>query len=584
MEGIDIIRNSIRDGIRSYLREPNPPTYNLHLNQFAGAGKTTLTIEELENNDQLFLYLTNNHTIASEQIKNQKGLFDLLQIESRRRLCQNEQYKVLADNGINIKQFCPNCSVIQTCDYYQRILEIWKEPQSWVGVHNHLGGLVNAYVNEMDVDVVVLDEYFLPSIFKHTVISYNLIAQSLNIISMMRDCHEKHLMIDFMQEFAFALQNKAVNNIFLWAQIRGYFTHGSPMFLLAFAEEYEERLAHYYFNKGKIFTNIITPLCDAINDINARYIPITMPRYLDYMNSVIIAVIGDQRRYIDISRYDLEALNINCKVMILDATTPVSFYQKVFTRQVRALEKQIAINSTIYQLVSAKYCMRTLDKSEKTRKRLYNIVDLITKKHEEPVLVLSRKKYENDIKAINPAMITTDHYPLVGSNEYEKINVCVIFGTPEPSRDMLERQSILLQCDQNELHYILRETNILQGIHRIRPTLKLETPTYIYLLTSITLPFNHIKAMPIGKLEKLLRGEGTAYVTEETEDRIREDVLTLLEESDKTITEITNTVKGNHEVISEVVKRLVNDDMIELYKDTEIRRGRKTLWFRIKKE
>jgi len=224
--------------------------------------------------------------------------------------------------------------------------------------------------------------------------------------------------------------------------------------------------------------------------------------------------------------------------------------------------------------------MRTLDKNIKTRRRLINLIQLIINKHQEPVLVLSRKKYEEEIKDSNPSYITTDHYPLVGSNEYEKFNVVVIFGTPEPRRDDLHRKSILLGYDEDDLHYIMRETNIIQGIHRIRIALKRNKPTYIYLLTNLLLPFKNVNRMPIGKLESLLRGE-TEYVTEDKEDRIREDILTLLEEKDHTITEIIRKIKGQNTVVSEVIKRLVKDNMIKIYKVNTKTRGRKPIYCKI---
>jgi len=577
-------RSVMRYNIRKYLDLPNPVDYNLHLNLVAGVGKTTIAAEELENADSLFIYLTNNHKLGTEQINNQVALFDKIQIESRRRLCRNPDYRKLADYGINIKHFCPNCPYINVCDYYTRMIEIWGEPQSWIGVHHHLGGLVNTYVNENDVDVVVIDEYFLPSIFKHTIIPYSHLVNTINLISRMEDSREKNLIMDYLNEFAFSLQNKFVNTVYLYSQTFDYFRRSvrKNILLREFAEKYEIRLSNYYFKKKKIFKNIVTPIVEAIIDINKHYVPMTLPDHLEYINNVIQVSIGESKRYVDISRYDLDALDLNCKIMILDATTPTDFYQKLFLRNVKSLEKQLAINSVIYQISSAKYVMRTIDNNIKTRNRLLNIVKLIVDKHKETALVLSRMKYEEDIKMVNPELIITDHYPVLGSNEYEKINICIIFGTPEPKRNMLKRQAILLDCDQDELMYILRETNIIQGIHRIRPALKLGQPTYVYLLTSLPLPFMNVKHISIGKLERLLKNEISGYVTEETEDRIREDILSMLEEDDYSFTDIMSQISGNNVVVSEIINRLMKDDMIEAYKVNTGGRGRKPTYYKIK--
>jgi len=579
MTDIEKTRKDMRKAIRDYLYTPNPPDYNLHLNHFAGAGKSTITAQELEYTDSLFLYLTNNHSIGSEQIIHQKALFNLLQIESRKRLCRHEQFKTLSKYGINIKHFCPSCPHMGVCEYYQRIIEIWHEPQSWIGVHHHLGGLVNSYVAQNDVDVVVIDEYFTNAIYKQTKMYYSHVLNTTNLASNMRDCPEKELLFDFLHEFAYGLQKDYVNTIFLYSQVYHFFrTKGTKESLLDFADEYEMRLAEYFFQKQKIFTNIVTPIFDTVIDINNHYIPMTMPNHMEYIDNIINVVVGDKNKYIDMARYDLDALNLPCKVLILDATTPPSFYRSLFDRQVVALEKEITINSTIYQINTAKYVMRTLDKSVKSRQRLIDIVNLIAKKHQQKVLVLSRIKYEKEIKESNPEMILTDHYPLVGSNEYEKINVVVVFGTPEPRRDVLKRQSILLDYDQDELHYIMRETNIIQGIHRIRIGLKPNTPTYIYLLTSLELPFKNINRMSIGKLEKLLLDEIGGYITEENEDRIRDDLLSELSNGDKTLTRLIQSVRGNNPIVQEVLRRLIKEGMIETYKGLSIGRGRKPVY------
>lgn len=572
---INETRKELRYGVKTYLELPNPPPYNLHLNQFAGAGKSTIVAEELANSDLLFIYLTNKHDLAGEQIEKQPALFELLEIESRRRLCQNEQYKVLADHNINIKQFCPNCPNITVCEYYQRIIEIWTEPQSWVGVHHHLGGLVNSYVVENDVDVVVIDEYFVNAIFKNVKIGYPAIVKTSNLMTLMRSCLEKDLIMDCLREFSIALQNEKVNTKDLISKIYKYFHSGqNAIYLLAFAEEYEGKLAEYYFDKGKIFGNIVTPLCRALIDIFKHYIPFSLPNYLEYINNVMQVIPGEKKQYVDISFYDTEALNLGCKVIILDATTPVEFYQKLFDRQIRVIEKQINVNSVIYQLTSAKFVMRTLDKNSATRLRLLNVVKLIAKKHEtEKILVLSRKKYEDEIANLS-SNIVTDHYPLVGSNEYEVLNVVVIFGTPEPQRDLLTRQSMLLGCTEDELLYLLRESNILQGIHRIRITLKHDIPTYVYILTSVELPFTNSHKISLGKMEKLLGEELFGYSLGDIEDRIMDDIIRLLDKGDLTLTELVRKIEGKQTIVNEVLNHMVDQQIVEFIK-SDAKRGRK---------
>lgn len=574
---LEFERYTLHHKLNRYLYSPNPPQYNLHLNHSPGFGKSHITIEELEETDSLYEYLVPKHALGTEMINRMVGLFGYIQIESRQRVCEHEAYIKLAAAGINIKPFCQTCELMHRCQYYQRLIEIFDNPQPWVGVHHHLGGLANYYAEDKQIDAIVIDENFLSAIYKHYQFGYPLIIATYNLLSRMDNCDEKTLLHEFLQEFLFSFQNQGnLNTEYLYSIIYHYFhaAGNNASSLLAFAEEYEMWLADFYFKKSKLFRNIVTPICETICDIWQHYVPISQENYLDYINHIFEVHIG-KRVVVDMARYDLAALDIPCKVLILDATTPTSFYQRLFGRRIKPIRKDLQINSVVYQVKSAKYVMRTLDTNQNTFNRLCNIVRLIADKHPEGVLVLSRKKYEEDIKKVNPAVIQTDHYPLRGSNDYQNLDVVVVFGTPEPRRDVLQRTSVLLNCDKKQLHYIMRETNIIQGVHRIRPTLKRDTPTYIYLLTKLPLPFENVKNLTIGKLERLLKGEVQGYCTEETEDRIREDILTLLESGPTSLTPLVDQIIGNTTVIREVIRRLREEKMIRIYKEEKEGPGRR---------
>jgi hypothetical protein len=581
---VKYLRNKINFHLSLYLELPNPPEYDLVINVPPGVGKTVNTVRELDRHDSFFEYLVPQHKFGMELIKTQPELWGHLQIESRRRLCHHVDYVKLASYGINIKHMCKECEYQPVCEYYARIIELWNEPQSWVGVHSHLGGLANAYAYETGVDVVVLDENFLNSIFKNYKFGYPLVLSTYNLLGHMEDCAEKTLIQEFLQEFIFSFQNKKLNTIYLYSLIYEYFHERGHDYttLSEFAVMYEIALINRYFTKKRLFNNIITPLVDSIIDIHKKYVPMSVPNHLDYINSVFVPHIGQRQVFMSMCRYDLEALDLPCKTIILDATTPPAFYEKLIGRQVKTLEGDIDIGSYIYQVSSAKYVMRTLDKNEDTLDRLHKIVGMISKKHESQskTLVLSRKKYKAGIKAVDPDNILVDHYPLRGSNDYEDCNVVVAFGTPEPRRDVLRRSATLLKVDEDELMYLMREANILQGVHRIRPALKRLEPTYIYLLTSLDLPFSGIRKMPIGKLERFLSDELDAYVTEETEDRIREEIMTILEKNgEMTITSLTRAVTGKNSVVSEILHRMIEEEMIYAYRKSK-GRGRPATYCR----
>jgi hypothetical protein len=398
----------------------------------------------------------------------------------------------------------------------------------------------------------------------------------------MQDCREKELAMEFLQEFAFAIQNEAVNNEYLYSKIWHYFKNrGNEFELQLFSDEYEYRLADYYFTKKKIFRNIVTPLFEAIKDIWKHYVPMSVSNHLEYINTVIQVHIGKVKRYMDISFYNIDALNdLPCKVIVLDATTPTELYENIFDRPFKVLSKDVLLNSFVYQLTTARYVMNTLDRSESLNK-LLNIVDLICKKHkDEGVLVTSRKKYEKTIQNLHPEQIKTDHYPLVGTNEYKDLNVVVIFGTPEPSYYELDRKSIQLDYPRDKLHYVLRETNILQAIHRIRPATK-ENPTYIYILSNVELPLHNVKRLSIGKLTRLLETEANEYVIEEIEDRIREEIFSILETGNFPLSELILLTHGNKTYVREVITRMINEGVIKSYKIDNGTRGPKPTYLKL---
>jgi hypothetical protein len=557
------MRKEMYDVTYDYTQLSNPPLYNLLNNSFAGSGKSYLTCKAMEDADAFFIYLVHEHDVGSDQMNKNKVLFNLTQIKSRNKLCKHESYKLLAQKGINIKQFCPECSYMGVCEYYQRMIEIWKEPQSWIGVHHHLGGLVNNYVEEnLDViDAVVIDEYFLQGIWNSHRIFWQTLMSTINLLTLMDETNERTFILDVLKEFVLTFRTNKLNTSFIHERIYKYFRlYGTPFDLRMFYNEYESRLAQQYFDTGKIFLNIVTPLVKCLKELYKTLKPVKDPTHLDYINNVMKfkkgTFKGKVKYFIDISYVDLDAIDLPCKVIILDATTPPAFYEKIFNRRIKTLQNKTVVNSKIYQLSSWKYVMTTLDREDSDAfNRLLNIVKNTLKKHDQEMLVVSRKKYEDRIKAINPDLIQTAHYPLFGRNDFEHINVVVLFGTPEPKRDVLKRKANLL------------------GIE-IRANIK-EEPTYIYILSNVDLDLTNAVKLPIGKLERLIQNKIVGYVSEENEQRIADDFISYLKIVELPLSELTGLVTGNSVVKNEVLKRLEQQNIVEIYKKNVTGRGRK---------
>jgi hypothetical protein len=197
--------------------------------------------------------------------------------------------------------------------------------------------------------------------------------------------------------------------------------------------------------------------------------------------------------------------------------------------------------------------------------------------------VVCRKKYEEQLDKV-AKNIAVAHYPLVGSNDYDDFNVCVIFGTPEPNHDILIRKSILLGCDRDILMQIEREGNIIQAIHRTRISLKQNVETRVYLLTNVTLPFNNIHKISLNDLENLLSIElRNEKIIELEEDDIMEQLYALLEFKPHRLSELRSKLRKYHPLfITESLKRMIKSKLIVEVKPTRDIRGRPVTFYMIK--
>jgi len=574
---LETIRNNIRASISNYLTLPCPPLYNLHLNEFAGAGKTTITLEELSKFDSYFIYLGQKHNIVEEQIKKSPfaNKFEYPHIKSRIKTCLNEEYKKLAINyNIDIKYLCRQCKYFNNCEYYINYRNLLQFALSWFGVHSHLDGLVYNYIVEHNnlVDIVVIDEFFLNSLYKHYHIDYKTITKTANVIYKLNDSDEKIFIINLLIGFSNGIKN-GLNYNNLSTLIIDYITKKYNLKNINnFLEEFNLSLFDYYEKYNRLFYNYIDPIFNLIRYLKYYHNQYKINKTINHISD-IIRIFNNKINYIDISYYNLECLDLPSKILILDATTPTSFYNQIFKRTVKSTSNMIDIyGSVIYQITSGKYVMQTLDNSKSAKDKLLYILNLITRKHKKKVLVICRKKYEQDIKSLKNKLLVVDHYPISGTNLYNTFDIVVIFGSPEPRPDELNRMSNLLNVDPNIILYLLRETNIIQGIHRIRFTIK-ENPTFIYILTNLDLPISNINRISLNDLISLLETEiKEKIIFEYIYDDISNEIIDLLENNNKLyeLNKIYN-LKFNKTFIRFAINKMKNDKIISISNKNKIK-------------
>jgi hypothetical protein len=557
----------------------------LDVNSFAGSGKSTIIADMLGKYEIPFICLFNKHDIAKEQKEKQEYYQHCVHIASRRELCTlKENYEELFKKGININSLCGNCGFKETeCKYYSRMRQIYEDDGTdWIGVHHHLNGLVNAYIEEKYVKVVIIDEYFLNAIYHIQNIYNKQLAESISFLSEIDTSEARALVLvmSLLNDFNRSILTKKVkiNPKKIYDKLINFnnstILNNEIYKLDIISDDYQALLVEKYLNGEPIIKNIVTPILESFINV-VRYSKLhSKEETIKYIKNVYRIIYSEnlKKRFLNLQYFNKRALDIDCKIVVLDATTPVDFYKEIFEdKQVMSLQRDIDLNTVFYQLTTGRYVMTTLDNPDsKSKENLLHLTELVAQKHKDgKVLVVSRIKYKKEIAELANNIVTA-HYPLVGSNEYENINVCVIFGCPTPDDNVIDRKSIILNCSRKILIKIEQDGNIIQAIHRLRIALKLDIETRVYILTNIPLPFDNIKKYTLKNLIKLLSIEvrTKSYLIHE-EGNIYSDIYNAIKENDGiTKTELNMIVRKKHNFhfYKETLQNMIdNGDIVEYY-------------------
>jgi len=556
----------------------------LDVNSFAGSGKSTIIADMLGKFEIPFICLFNKHDIAKEQKEKQEYYQHCVHIASRKELCNlKENYEDLFKKGININSLCGNCGFKEEgCEYYSRMRQIYQDDGTdWIGVHHHLNGLVSAYIEEKYVKVVIIDEYFLNAIYHIQDIYSKQLAESISFLSEIETNEARALVLamSLLNDFNRSILTKKVkiNPKKIYDKLINFnnstVLNNEIYKLDIISDNYQALLVDKYLNGEPIIKNIVTPLLESfINIVNYSKIHSKIET-IEYIKNVYKIIYNKklERRLLNLQYFNKRALDIDCKIVILDATTPVNFYKELFDdKNVMSLQRDIDLNTVFYQLTTGQYVMTTLDnKFSKAKENLLHLTELVAEKHKDgKVLVVSRKKYEEEIGKLANNIVTA-HYPLVGSNEYDNINVCVIFGAPRPNDNVIDRKSIILNCSREILIEIEQDSNVIQAIHRLRIALKQDIETRVYILTNIELPFENIKKYTLKNLIKLLGIEvrTKSYLIHE-EGNIYSDIYNTIKENEGITKSKLNMIvrkKHNFHFYKETLKKMVDEGDINEY-------------------
>lgn len=595
-------RQEIKDILIKFLKSDDK---YLHLNYFPSAGKSHLALRVLYDYGLFYIYLTPYHNLAEEQKKKFVFLENIEHIEGRKRLCKNEKYKNLYKKNISISIMCKNCPYnpynkdtktylgrTHPCEYYKRLDSIFKLPDTWFGVHHHLGGLVQDYIKKINgkkgkdkvkISVVIIDENPLGSIKTEIKIDYSLLMKNVKFFSKLKKSKEKELLLYLM----YSLKNiitttteeiESGRHLIFYKKLHNSILKTFPKIKIENLKDldlkFQEILAEQYFIKQKdcpknIISSLIYFLIEMYNHISEMKDSFT---FFKKSINIIQPKNPEKSQYVKLIFHNLNRLKIegDVKVIFLDATTPPSFYEKLIGEKIVSSSKNVSLESSIYQLTSGRYPMTSIDWTRKIdgvqviKNYLKEILRLICEKHKDTyVLVICRKKYEEELRKISKN-IETAHYPISGMNKWEKGTVVVLFGCPEYSRNHIETTAGLLQIPKEEIRYLGRESLMIQGIHRIRPILSTRLK-YIYILSKVDLDIAFVRKLDKYKLKKLLEEEIEYGTIDRTEimDAVRDKLITeILKDEAKTFKEMK-------EMLDMKIGNQMLEELLNIYIDFE---------------
>jgi len=556
----------------------------LHLNYYPSAGKTHIAIRVLRDLGLFYIYLSPYHNLAEEQLKKFVFLKDVEHIEGRNRLCKHEEYKKLSKNNISISIMCKKCPYnpynkdtktylgkTHPCEYYRRIKSIYEYPDTWFGVHHHLGGLVQDYIKKINgkkgkdkvkISGIVIDENPIENIKTEIKIDYSLLMKNVKFFSKLKKSKEKELLLYLMYNLKNIITTtteevESGRYLIYYKNLHDNILKTFPKINIENLKDldlkFQEILVEQYFIKKKdcpknVISSLIYFLIEMYNHISEMKDSFTF-----FKNSINIIQPKNPEKshYVRLVFYNLNRLKIegDVKVIFLDATTPPSFYEKLIGEKIVTSSKKVSLESSIYQLTSGRYPMTSIDWTRKIdgvqviKNYLKEILRLICEKHKDTyVLVICRKKYEEELRKISKN-IETAHYPISGSNKWEKGTVVVLFGCPEYSRNHIKTTADLLDVPIEEYRYLGRESKMIQGIHRIRPILSIRLK-YIYILSKVDLDITFVRKLDKYSFIKLLEEEIEYGSIDDIQDEVRDKLITkILKDESKTFKEIKDLLE-----------------------------------------
>ena len=455
---------------------------NLVFNTFTGSGKTTTVLKTIyEANDGFnWMYFAPYHKVIEENLELSKVIdfHGFIHLESRKKLCLSNEYRSLAELGINITPFCENfCSLKDTrCPYYENLRKLREMPTCVAAVHSHIPTLMQTLFYEKwqgralftYYDVFIIDEFPSSTLYNQISINKYDIDYARDVLEMVDiNTDEERILLLLMNELSAATRDVGINHAKIYSMIQNY----RSLDFDTFKREYDEKILDL-ITREKIKSppqDILYFLMEFWNekpDIQTLRWMIYKTEHDEWQRGNIYLTLSNLRFF----------QTLPVKTIALDGTADLETWKTVLGSNTKSVSFDIEYKNT-YQLMGARNPISTvLRKGDLTPsgKKIYLILKEICNHKEQSIIVCASKRVQKVLKKrlelnkIENYEFATFYNLRSRNSYYENCDTCVVFQEPNIPPFQADIIKNVLGWDNSIIVKVHREDEMRQGIGRVR--------------------------------------------------------------------------------------------------------------------
>lgn len=436
----------------------------LVVRSFMGSGKTTSVMKILDSNYYRIIYTAPSHDIIEENITNSTFRnYSFLHLKGRDKVCtRKSELDVYIKSGFDLRFFCKQCGFrYTTCSYEHDIQKAYRETPNLALSHAHIQSFLPDFLETGIGDHKIRDNYDLLIIDENPIKCFiNELSLSRSEVFHIRDILLRMNNTDY--EPLLELVTELTLDILDYDRILS--VDITEIKLIPFLERY------------------IT----VVNDMNERGELETLPngRFFNFIFEILTSrnvrrniqhMIYYRDRYLNLSYFNRDALELGLRIMALDGTANKIVWDRLLKTDVEIFRIDDTYTKA-FQLTGGRYPISSWKKFGSTAPvRLSSIIDDISKTRKRDVIVCGTKFV---CKMALQLMKTKNHmfanyYNLRSKNSFWKqCDTVILACEPNPPQEKINACVTLSGWPENVWRIIYREEEMLQAIGRIRQNIE----------------------------------------------------------------------------------------------------------------